>query len=90
VYALVDGRGVEPERVADRFDLDLADVYHAFAYYHDHPREMSEVDAEREEAMAAVRESVPLTVCRGRNRGFDHRTVASSAERDVVPRRSPH
>lgn len=58
VYTLVEECGVDPEAVADRFDLDLADVYHALAYYHDHPREMSDVEAEREAAMEAFRESI--------------------------------
>lgn len=58
VYALVEERGVDPETVADRYDLDVADVYHALAYYHDHPREMSDVEAEREEAMETFRESL--------------------------------
>jgi uncharacterized protein (DUF433 family) len=51
VYALVEERGVEPETVADRYDLDVADVYHALAYYHDHPREMRDVEQEREDAI---------------------------------------
>lgn len=58
VYALVEECGVDPEAVADRFDLDVADVYHALAYYHDNPREMSGVEADREEAMEAFRESI--------------------------------
>lgn len=58
VYALVEERDVDPEAVADRFDLDVADVYHALAYYHDHPREMSAVEREREEAFTAFQESV--------------------------------
>lgn len=58
VYALVEARGVDPETVADRYDLDVADVYHALAYYHDHPREMSGVAAEREEAFDAFRERI--------------------------------
>lgn len=58
VYALVEEHGIDPEMVADRYDLDVADVYHALAYYHDHPREMSEVEAEREEAMETFRESI--------------------------------
>lgn len=58
VYALVEKRGIDPVTVADRFDLDVADIYHALAYYHDHPREMSEVESEREEAMEAFRESI--------------------------------
>lgn len=57
VYALVEEHGVDPETVADRYDLDVADVYHALAYYHDHPREMSDVEAEREAAFEGFRES---------------------------------
>ncbi len=58
VYALVETRGVDPETVADRFDLDVADVYHALAYYHDHPREMTEVESERETVTATFRDSI--------------------------------
>lgn len=58
IYALVEERGVDPETVADRYDLDVADVYHALAYYHDHPREMSDVETDREEAMETFRESI--------------------------------
>ena len=58
IYALVTEREEEPEAVADRFDLDVADVYHALAYYHDHPREMNSVEAEREEAVETARESM--------------------------------
>jgi uncharacterized protein (DUF433 family) len=56
VYALVEERGEDPEAVADRYDLDVADVYHALAYYHDHPREMRGVERDREAAIADVRE----------------------------------
>ncbi len=58
VYALVEKRDEDPEAVADRYDLDVADVYHALAYYHDHPREMREVEQEREDAIADFRESI--------------------------------
>jgi uncharacterized protein (DUF433 family) len=58
VYALVEERSVDPEAVADRYDLDVADIYHALAYYHDHPREMRDVEAEREDVMETFRESV--------------------------------
>ena len=58
VYALVEDRGEDPEAVADRYDLDVADVYHALAYYHDHPREMREVEATHEDAIETVRESI--------------------------------
>jgi len=58
VYALVEERGIDPETVADRYDLDVADVYHALAYYHDHPREMSDIETERGEVMETFRESI--------------------------------
>ncbi len=58
VYALVEERDIDPETVADRYDLDVADVYHALAYYHDHPREMSGIETEREDAMETFRESI--------------------------------
>ena len=58
IFDLVEGRGLEPQTVADRFDLDVADVYHALAYYHDHPGEMADLRSAREETMEAVREKV--------------------------------
>ena len=58
VYALVEESGEDPEAVADRYDLDVADVYHALAYYHDHPREMRDVEQEREDAMNDFGESI--------------------------------
>lgn len=58
VYALVEERGEDPEAGADRYDLDVADVYHALAYYHDHPREMCDVERERENAITSFRESI--------------------------------
>ncbi len=58
IYGLVEERGVDPETVADRYDLDVADVYHALAYYHDHPREMSEVEQERAAAISSFRTSI--------------------------------
>ena len=58
VYALVEERGEDPEAVADRYGLDVADVYHALAYYHDHPREMRDVEQEREDVMTDVREFI--------------------------------
>lgn len=51
VHERVEGRGLEPRTVADRHDLDVADVYQALAYYHDHPEEMAAVERRREEAI---------------------------------------
>jgi len=55
VYERVEGRGLQPRTVADRLDLDIADVYHALAYYHDHPEEMEAIREERETIMQEVR-----------------------------------
>lgn len=43
----VEGRGLSPQTVADRHDLDIADVYRALAYYHERPREMTEIRRRR-------------------------------------------
>jgi uncharacterized protein (DUF433 family) len=48
----VDGRGFDPGTVASRHDLDVADVYQALAYYHDHPEEMAEAERRRRETVA--------------------------------------
>lgn len=47
IHDLVKCRGDSPEEVADMFDLDLADVYHALAYYFDNREEMEAVRDER-------------------------------------------
>ena len=72
VAALLKERDTEPETVADRFDLDVADVYHALAYYHDHPGEMQAVKRERAEAIAAFSEEV------GRPDGVDPETTGDN------------
>ena len=58
VYALAEERGEDPDAVADRYDLDVADVYHALAYNHDHAREIREVEKERKDAIADFHESI--------------------------------
>ena len=61
IYARVHERGLRPETVAERHNLDLADVYHALAYYHDHPEEMEEVERQREAALEEAAERTTLT-----------------------------
>jgi uncharacterized protein (DUF433 family) len=61
VYERVHGRGLRPETVAERHNLDIADVYHALAYYHDHPAEMQEVEAQREKAIESAREKTTIS-----------------------------
>ena len=47
----IEDRGLTPRTVADRHDLDVADVYRALTYYHDHPEEMRAVERQREAAI---------------------------------------
>jgi len=47
VHALVEERGLDAQTVADRFDLTASEVYHALAYYHDHPEEMRAIKETR-------------------------------------------
>lgn len=61
IHARVEERGLRPETVADRLDLPLSSVYHALAYYHDHPDEMRRVEEERERAAELARERSTLT-----------------------------
>ncbi|QSW98235.1 DUF433 domain-containing protein [Haloterrigena alkaliphila] len=46
----VEDRRLEPRTVANRHDLDVADVYRALTYYHDHPDEMRTVENQRRKA----------------------------------------
>lgn len=48
VHERVEGRCLSPQTVADRHDLDIADVYRALAYYHEHPQEMAEIRQRRQ------------------------------------------
>jgi len=61
IYKRVHERGLRPETVAERLDLDIADVYHALAYYHDHPEEMREVEQRRQEAIESAREKTAIS-----------------------------
>lgn len=61
VHARVEERGLQPETVADRLDLSRSEVYHALAYYHDHPEEMRAVERQREGAAAVAREDSSLS-----------------------------
>jgi uncharacterized protein (DUF433 family) len=49
IHSLVEERGLDAQTVADRFDLTASEVYHALAYYHDHPEEMRAVEERRRE-----------------------------------------
>jgi uncharacterized protein (DUF433 family) len=61
IHARVHERGLRPETVADRHNLDIADVYHALAYYHDHPEEMLEVEQRHERLADLAAEKSDMT-----------------------------
>jgi len=54
----VEGRGLTPQTVADRHNLDISEVYAALLYYHDNPREFEDLRREREEVMAEAEAEV--------------------------------
>lgn len=56
IHALVEERDLDAQTVADRLGLDVSDVYRALAYYHDHPREMAEVEQRRDQRIEASRD----------------------------------
>jgi uncharacterized protein (DUF433 family) len=57
----VEERGDSPVRVAERFDIDLAAVYEALAYYHGNPEEMRQVEKRHERAVDVAKERSTLS-----------------------------
>ena len=58
--ALWQGRvGMTPEEIASEYDLGLADVYAALAYYHDHKEQIDRETEEGEAYAEAMRETAP-------------------------------
>lgn len=56
IYEWVEEGDLKPQAVADRYDLDVADVYRALTYYHDNPHEMQALRRHRETIIEAHRE----------------------------------
>ena len=52
----VEKSDLSAKTVADRYDLDIADVYRALIYYHEHPGEMTEVRRRRRKREERARE----------------------------------
>jgi uncharacterized protein (DUF433 family) len=68
IAALVEESGLAAQTVADKYDLDVADVYRALTYYHENPDVVAEVRRERREAEEEVAEredTVRLSELRG-------------------------
>ena len=60
VRSQVEECDLRPETVADRYDLDLADVYAALACYHNNPAEIRRVEHDRERAIETAEEMTTL------------------------------
>ncbi|MFC7156112.1 DUF433 domain-containing protein [Halomarina halobia] len=69
IYEQVEGRGLEPQTVADKYDLDVAGVYRALAYYREHPKEMNEVREGRRGIIEKGRKRSPTPDGLDSNRG---------------------
>jgi uncharacterized protein (DUF433 family) len=54
----VEEVGEAPQAVAEAYDLDVAAVYQALAYYHTHTEEMERHRERREREAEAVREKI--------------------------------
>lgn len=52
---LVEEAELSAQAVADRFELDVADVYAALTYFHSHPEVMASVERRRDEHETAAR-----------------------------------
>lgn len=50
--------GADPEAAAEEFDLDVADVYHALAYYYEHREDMETVRERRDREVDEIRDEV--------------------------------
>jgi hypothetical protein len=61
VYVRAEERGLDPERVAERYTLDIADVYEALAYYHTNPEVLREVEARHRRAVEEAKQRSSLT-----------------------------
>lgn len=49
IHDRVTKQGVDAETVADQLDLNPADVHRALAYYYENPKQMQDLEDEREE-----------------------------------------
>lgn len=56
VHERVEDGDLDPAAFADQYGVDIADVYHALAYYHEHPGEMRRVEERRASTIEANRD----------------------------------
>lgn len=56
IGALAEKRGLRPGTIAERFDLTLAEVHNALAFYYEHADLMNELEADRRARTETSRE----------------------------------
>lgn len=78
VSLVVDG-DLEPEEMAVRYDLELADIHRAIAYYYDNPEEIRAVQKRRREKIANANPLRPEDV------GVKPRGPEAESESDMEP-----
>jgi uncharacterized protein (DUF433 family) len=61
VQRRVEGAGLRPADVVDRYGLNLAAVYAALTYYHTNPEEMRRVEGRRTRLAGKTKEMTALT-----------------------------
>jgi len=61
IHVRVEQRGLSPAKVAERYNLDIADVYEALAYYHSNPEKMQQVEKRHERAVEGAKRRSSLT-----------------------------
>ena len=61
IHVRVEQRGLSPAEVAERYNLDIADVYEALAYYHSNPEKMQQVEKRHERAVEEAKRRSSLT-----------------------------
>jgi uncharacterized protein (DUF433 family) len=78
VSLVVDG-DLEPEEMAVRYDLELADIHRAIAYYYDNPEEIRAVQKRRREK---IQNTNPL---RPEDVGIEPREPEAESESETEP-----
>lgn len=58
VYDEVETLGRAPKEVAEDYELEIADVYRALAYYHENSDEMEVIRARRERELTEIKREI--------------------------------
>jgi uncharacterized protein (DUF433 family) len=61
LHALVEEAGNRPDHIADRYGLDVGEVYEALAYYHRNPEEMEQIEARHTRAATEAAQQSSVT-----------------------------